>query len=88
MAFKKFFVIHKSTVALCLRLCLFFRTFYRKYAYSCYAYKKKLVKSIPVTVSEQSVNLYGKWINLKELELKVILDVVQKKVFQKEKTPQ
>ena len=40
---KKFFVIHKSTVALCLRLCLFFLTFYRKYAYSCYAYKKKLV---------------------------------------------
>ena len=36
---KKIFVIHKSTVA----LCLFFRTFYRKYAYSCYAYKKKLV---------------------------------------------
>ena len=35
-----FFVIHKSTVALCLRLCLFFHTFYRKYAYSCYAYKK------------------------------------------------
>ena len=31
---KKFFVIHKSTVALCLRLCLFFRTFYRKYANS------------------------------------------------------
>ena len=40
---KKIFVIHKSTVALCLRLCLFFRTFYRKYAYSCYAYKKKLM---------------------------------------------
>ena len=40
---KKIFVIHKSTVALCLRLCLFFRTFYRKYAYSCHAYKKKLV---------------------------------------------
>ena len=37
---KIFFVIHKPTVALCLRLCLFFRTFYRKYAYSCYAYKK------------------------------------------------
>ena len=37
------FVIHKSTVALCLRLCLFFHTFYRKYAYSCYAYKKKLL---------------------------------------------
>ena len=37
---KKNFVIHKSTVALCLRLCLFFRPFYRKYAYSCYAYKK------------------------------------------------
>ena len=36
---KIFFVIHKSTVA----LCLFFRTFYHKYAYSCYAYKKKLV---------------------------------------------
>ena len=43
MAFKKKIVIHKSTIALCLRLCLFFRTFYRKYAYSCYAYKKKLV---------------------------------------------
>ena len=39
----KKFVIHKSTVALCIRLCLLFRTFYRKYAYSCYAYKKKLV---------------------------------------------
>ena len=37
---KKNFVIRKSTVALCLRLCLFFSTFYRKYAYSCYAYKK------------------------------------------------
>ena len=41
--FKKKIVIHKSTVALCLTLCLFFRTFFRKYAYSCYAYKKKLV---------------------------------------------
>ena len=42
---KKKFVIHKSTIALCLRLCLFFRTFYRKYAYSCNAYKKKI--SVP-----------------------------------------
>ena len=39
---KFFFVMHKSTVA----LCLFFRTFYPKYAYSCYAYKKKLVYTI------------------------------------------
>ena len=39
---KFFFVIHKSTVALYLRLCLFFCSFYRKYAYSCYAYKKKI----------------------------------------------
>ena len=45
-----FFVIHKSTVALCLTLCLFFRTFYRKYAYSCYAYKKKLVYPIGTSV--------------------------------------
>ena len=44
---KKIFVIHKSAVALCLRLCLFFRTFCRKYAYSCYAYKKKLVYFLP-----------------------------------------
>ena len=44
---KNFFVIHKCTVALCLRLCLFFCTFYRKYAYSCYAYKKKLVHLFP-----------------------------------------
>ena len=26
-----------------LKIMLIFRTFYRKYAYSCYAYKKKLV---------------------------------------------
>ena len=32
-----------------------------------------------MTVSEKSVNLYWKWINLKELELKVILDVALNK---------
>ena len=51
-----FFVIHKSTVALCLRLCLFFRTFYCKYAYSCYAYKKKLVYSVSELDSNFAIN--------------------------------
>ena len=33
------FVYHHR-VALCLALCLIFRSFYPNYAYSCYAYKK------------------------------------------------
>ena len=64
LAFKKKIVIHKSTVALCLTLCLFFRTFYRKYAYSCYAYKKKLVYIIERVYLKTSLEFCGPQVSI------------------------